>query len=64
MLKVGKCVTTRNIRHYWNKNWLEFKAEKGKNMVFLYLGQEPVDGSNPIEPDKVMESMGWKLTSE
>jgi len=61
MLKVGGCVSVRNIRHYSGKNWFEFKASKDKQMVFLYLGQEPKDGSELLRPDDVIKSMGWKF---
>lgn len=68
MLKVGDVVATRNIRAYFTapeaKGWGEYKAEKGNNMAFLYLGQEPIDGSNPLNPDEVLKKMGWELRKE
>lgn len=64
MLQVGKAVSTQNIRHYVSNGWLEYKAEKGKNMVFLYLGQEPTDNSQDIIPDEALKKMGWQLSTE
>jgi len=61
MLQVGGCVSVRNIRHYSGKNWFEFKAEEDKKMVFLYLGQEPKDGSNPLNPDEALGKLGWEF---
>lgn len=64
-MKVGDIITTRNIRHYFTgkeaKGWAEYKAEKGKNMAFLYLGQEPKDGSEPLDIDKRMKELGWTI---
>ncbi len=60
---VGDIITTRNIRHYFEakkaKGWKEYKAETGKNMVFLYLGQEPKDGSKPLNIGRAMNELGW-----
>jgi len=61
MMKVGDCVSTRNIRHYSGTSWFGFKAEKDKQMVFLYLGQEPKDGSLPLRPDDALKALGWHL---
>ncbi len=67
MLKVGDIVPTRNIRAYFTnkeaKGWGEYKAEKGKNMTFLYLGQEPQNGTKNINPDEVLKKLGWTITS-
>ena len=65
MLKVGDVVATRYIRSYFKtpetKGWAGYKAEKGKNMVFLYLGQEPIDNSQNINPDEILRKLGWKI---
>ena len=65
MLKIGDLVATRNIRSYFTapeaKGWAEYKAEKNKNMVFMYLGQEPADETRPINPDIILNKMGWKI---
>ena len=65
MLKIGDLIATRNIRSYFTspeaRGWGEYKAEKSKNMVFMYLGQEPTNGTQPINPDIILNKMGWKI---
>jgi hypothetical protein len=36
-----------------------FKAPKGQQFVFLYLGYEPKDGSKVLDVIQVMQNLGW-----
>ena len=64
MLKVGDIIVTRNVRVYFRtkeaKGWGEYKAEKGKYMTFVYFGQEPMNGTKPINVDEVLNQLGWE----
>lgn len=64
-MKIGDLISTTNIRHYFQgkeaRGWGEYKAEKGKYMVFLYLGQEPKDGSKLLNPDDGLRALGWQM---
>lgn len=64
MLKIGDCISTRNIRPYFTSKsasgYLEYKSEKGKHMVFIYLGQELKDGSANLDLEKALTKLGWK----
>ncbi|AFU86613.1 hypothetical protein D869_gp301 [Caulobacter phage CcrRogue] len=39
---------------------IRYKANTGKRFVFLCLGEEPKDGSAPLDCHAVMERMGWQ----
>jgi hypothetical protein len=43
---------------------LSFKAPKGRRMVFMLLGDEAADGSDPIDGKAVLEAMGWEIRDE
>jgi hypothetical protein len=38
---------------------LSYKAKRGRRMVFLFLGDEPDDGSRPIDGEAILNTMGW-----
>jgi hypothetical protein len=38
---------------------LSFKARRGEYAVFLLLGREPCDGSNPLDVVAAMRRLGW-----
>lgn len=40
---------------------LGYKAPKGKQFVFLLLGMENKDGTEPLDPEKTLSEMGWRL---
>ncbi|AFO71702.1 hypothetical protein phiCbK_187 [Caulobacter phage phiCbK] len=39
---------------------LRYRAPKGRRFVFLVLGDEPKDGSAPLNCQAVLERMGWQ----
>jgi hypothetical protein len=46
------------------KGWIGYKADKGHEMVFLYLGTQRRDGSNDIDVVKRIQQLGWEMTPE
>lgn len=44
--------------------WLDFKPPKGRRFVFLLLGDEPADESEPINPTEALKALGWTLPEE
>jgi hypothetical protein len=38
---------------------LDFKAKPKRRMLFLYLGDEPVDGSAPLDCKQRLRDLGW-----
>lgn len=39
--------------------WMDYKAQKGKVAVFMLLGDENKDGSEPLDCVKRMHELGW-----
>lgn len=39
-----------------------YKAEQNNVLVFIFLGQQPKDGSSPLNPLEVMHLLGWRET--
>jgi|GEM_PF-5000391 len=60
-MKIGDIICTRNIRHYFEKGWAEYKAPDNKsNLVFLFLGCEPKNGSNLLDIEEQLNKLGWE----
>ena len=38
---------------------LTYRASKGNCLVMMVLGEEPKDGSKPLDPVAVMKQLGW-----
>lgn len=43
---------------------VRFNGGKGKRMMFLALGIDNKDGSDPLDPRKVMDELGWVDVNE
>lgn len=59
-MKIGDIVTTTYIQQIIGDAKFAYKAESGKQFVFVFLGAENKDGSNPMDIDKVLGALGWK----
>lgn len=59
-MKVGSVVpmTSCKLKEAGNKNERVFKAAKGHNFVFVFLGTETPD--EPLDIMAVMKRLGWK----
>lgn len=61
-VNIGDIVTMKKFR--WDigadRNWLEFKhPDKGMAFSFMFLGSEPLDGSEPVKTTEIMSGLGW-----
>ena len=71
-MRIGDAIRIRNVRAYFpsgnkaNGGWIEYRAPKDKNFVFVLMGVEPIkaDNSNSIRPDKVLRDLGWEPVGE
>ena len=65
-MKPGDIVVTSHVRKYFypERGWAGYKANKDEAFVFVYLGTQPRDGSDDLDPIKQLERLGWKMTSE
>lgn len=70
-MQIGDVVTTKafteNVSKPRNAPGLtaaRSSAPRGRHLVFLVLGTEPADGSEPLDADAVLNRMGWFRRSE
>jgi hypothetical protein len=65
-MKPGDVIVTSHIRQYFwpAKGWAGYKASKDERFVFIFLGVEPRDGNNPLDPIKALSELGWILKDE
>ena len=69
-LSVGQIIRLTNFTNYFVPQTVEgrkvgllsagYKAGKGKVFVAVLLGVEDKDGSNPVDPEALMQAMGWQ----
>ena len=55
----GDVVRMQSFTHVQPDSSFTFKAKKGKVAVFLLLGEENKDGSDPLDLVKRMNEFGW-----
>jgi len=63
MIDIGKIFRVRNWDHCMPNATLKYcLGRQRKNLVALMvcLGEEPLDGSTPIDIDEVMLRLGWR----
>ncbi len=58
-MRVGDIVNTTYIQQILGTMKLYYKAGKGKQYVFVFLGTENKDGSDPVDLEKTMGRLGW-----
>ena len=59
-LSIGDVINTRNIRAVHPTGWSEYKAPKGAQFVFLFLGAEEIaDGGKKLDPNEMLRALGW-----
>ena len=60
-MKPGEVVVTTHINQILSKDTrLGYKANKGRHLVFIFLGDEPKDGAEPLDPIKALNDLGWE----
>ena len=60
-MKPGEVVVTTHINQILSKDTrLGYKANKGRHLVFIFLGDEPKDGAEPLDPIKALKDLGWE----
>lgn len=63
-MRVGEVITTTYIRQMTPKISVDWKAPKNQQFVFLCMGVENKDGTNPLNIKKVLNDMGWFQENE
>lgn len=58
-MKRGDIVRMTSFTHHEPNMSVSFKAPKGKVAVFILLGEENKDGTDPMDCMNVMHEMGW-----
>jgi hypothetical protein len=59
-MKVGDVVPLSNWTQKHPSISMQFRTERKKVALFPYLGEEPLDGSKPLDCFAVMDILGWK----
>ena len=57
--KSGDVVRMSSFTHVNPDSQFTFKAKKGRVAVFLLLGEENKDGSDPLDLESRMREFGW-----
>ncbi len=64
-MKPGAVIIASHIEQIISRDTrFEYSAGKKDNLVFIFLGTEPKDGSNNLDPIKSLNDLGWKLKPE
>ena len=64
-MKPGDIVIASHIQQILSRDTrLDYSAGKKDNFVFIFLGSEPKDGSNNLDPTKRLNELGWVLVME
>ena len=65
-MKPGDVIYTSHIRDYFypEKGYVEYKADKKEEFIFVFIGVEPRDGSKPLDPNKRLNELGWVKTDK
>ena len=66
-MKIGDVVATNSIRAIippvpdgpWGGGWADIVSDKDRQMIFLFLGAEPKDGTDPLDPNEMLKALGW-----
>jgi len=57
--EAGDVVRMSSFTHVNPDSQFTFKAKKGRVAVFLLLGEESKDGSDPLDLEARMNEFGW-----
>jgi hypothetical protein len=63
-VRKGDVVRMTSFTHVNPDSQFTFKAPKGRVAVFLLLGEEAKDGSNPLDLVARMKEFGWVPATE
>ena len=65
-MKPGDMIYTTNIQSMFpgNNSIFYYKADREKHFVFILVGQEPRDGSDPLDVIEKFREWGWEKTVE
>jgi len=65
-MKPGEIICTTNIEVMppGTRSAFYFNANKEDTFVLIFLGVEPRDGSEPLDPIKRLNELGWVLATE
>lgn len=69
-MKPGDMIIASHIQQIIsNKAWtmdtkLDYSSGKKEYFVFIFLGSEPKDGSDNLDPIKRLNELGWNLNEE
>jgi len=59
-MKPGDIISTTHVTVVFPKTTLHYSSGKKDYFVFICLGTEPRDGSNPLDPIKRLNELGWR----
>ena len=65
MIKPGDIVIASHIQQILSRDTrVEYSAGKKDNLVFIFLGSEPKDGSDNLDPIRRLNELGWELNEQ
>lgn len=63
-LKVGDIIRLRHFQHHFDNGetsgHVNYKADKKRQFVAVLLGVEARDGSDPLDVNEALQSLGWR----
>ena len=64
-MKPGDVIVSSHIQQIISRDTrLEYSPGKKDNFVFIFLGTEPQDGSNDLDPIERLKELGWNMNDE
>jgi len=64
-MKPGDVVIASHIQQILSRDTrLDYSAGKKDNFVFIFLGTEPKDESDNLDPIKRLKELGWELNEQ
>ncbi len=58
-MKIGQIVRSRNLDDHQGHQRQKLAMAKNKVAVLIYLGEEPFDGSEPLDIQERLRSLEW-----